>query len=428
MKRTLTLLSFLLLVIVLPAKAQWTAMGSGLNGRVRSLVVFNNQVYAGGTFTGHVAVWNGSAWSTAGDGLGTAATDSVNALCVHAGVLYAGGVFTATGTGTTVKYIAKLNTSTNKWEQVGTQINNFVRGLYSDGTDLYAGGAFTTPSSTVSRIAKLSGSTWVQVGDPSNLTGVVNNIVKFNGSLYIGGSFAGLVAKLNGSVWSTISGVTGTEVNALAVFGNRIYIGGNFNQYLVTYNGTSVGSAFNTINARVWALLGLPTRIFGGGSFTSSPSTGASLPHFFLYDGASPFTALGSGFNGDVYAFTNFNGKIVAGGGFSTAGGVSATNVAISGTTIDVPETDAVVAHSFYPNPMIDRSVFELETREMLLQPAITIYDAAGREVRSADAALEINGNRLRLVILRDELNSGFYLLSVSDNGRPVFAERFLVK
>ncbi len=428
MKRTITLLSFLLLVLAIPSKAQWTAMGSGLNGRIRSLVVYNNQVYAGGTFTGHVAVWNGSTWSTAGDGLGTAATDSVNSLCVHGGVLYAGGVFTASGTGTTVKYIAKLNTGTNKWEQVGSQINNFVRGLYSDGTDLYAGGAFTTPSSTVSRIAKLSGGTWVQVGDPSALTGFVNTIVKFNGSLYIGGGFAGLVAKLNGSTWTTISGVTGTEVNALAVFGNRIYIGGKFNQYLVTYNGSSIGTAFNTVNGRVWSLLALPTRIFAGGSFTSSPSTGASLPHFLLYDGASPFTALGSGFNGDVYAFTNFNGKIVAGGGFTTAGGVSATNVAISAQTIDVPETDAVVAHAFYPNPMMDRSVFELETRETLVQPAVQIYDASGRLVRSLETDMEINGNQLRVIVLRDQLTAGYYLLSVSDNGRPVYAERFLVR
>lgn len=427
MKKSFTLLS-LLLALVMPSKAQWTTMGSGLSGRVRALVVYNNQVYAGGTFSGHVAVWNGSTWSTAGDGLGTAATDSVNALCVHNGVLYAGGVFTATSTGTTVKYIAKLNTATNKWEQVGTQINNFVRGLYSDGTDLYAGGAFTTPSSTVSRIAKLSGTSWVQVGDPSNLTGLVNAIMKFNGSLYIGGGFQGLVARLNGSTWTTISGVTGTEANALAVFDNRLYIGGNFNTFLVTFNGSSVGSTFNTVNGRVWALLGLPTRIFGGGAFTNSPSTSASLPRFFMYDGASPFTALGSGFNGDVYAFTNFNGKIVTGGDFSTAGGISASNVAISGQTIDIQEADVVLSHDFYPNPLIDLSVFELQTREVLIKPEMVIYDATGRMIRSIEPILESNGTELRVVILRDELTSGFYLLSLVDNGRPVYSERFLVK
>ena len=35
-----------------------------------------------------------------------------------------------------VKYIAKLNTGTNKWNKSVRRINNFVRGLYGDSTDL----------------------------------------------------------------------------------------------------------------------------------------------------------------------------------------------------------------------------------------------------------------------------------------------------
>jgi hypothetical protein len=60
---------------------QWSALGSGTNGpSVTSLTVFDDgngpALYAGGTFTtaggvpaNGIAKWNGSEWSTVGDGV-----------------------------------------------------------------------------------------------------------------------------------------------------------------------------------------------------------------------------------------------------------------------------------------------------------------------------------------------------------------------
>ena len=239
----------------------------------------------------------------------------------------------------------------------------------------------TLPSSTVSRIAKLSGGARVQVGDPSAYDGFCEyhrQVQWF--AYYIGGGFAGLVTQSwNGSTWTTISGVTGTEVNALAVFGNRIYIGGNFNRYLVT-SITVPASAphFNTVNGRVWSLLAAPTRIFAGWLLHSSPSPVLPLALPFLCSGASPFTAPGRWIQQDVYAFTNFNGKIAGRwrihdeqAVYPPPTGHLCPNDRCSGNRC------GRCAHAFYPNSMIGPfRIRDSETRRHSSNQPFRIYDA----------------------------------------------------
>ncbi len=429
MKNTIRIGLLSLLFFTIEASAQWAPLGSGLAGRVRSIAIFNNKIYAAGTFAGRVKSFNEatSTWENVGQGLGSGTNDSVNTLCVHNGILYAGGAFSTDGNGAALKYVAKLNAS-GTWEQAGTKINNLVRVLYSDGTDLYIGGAFN--ANGVTRIGKLASGDWVQVGNATGAisNGIVNAIVKYNNQLFIGGTFNQTFGRLDGSTWNTISGMSGTEVYSLQVFLNKIYIGSNNHPFINTSTGSSVAPAFNTLDGAVRSLTANSLKIFGGGSFNNSPSLTQPMPHFFSYNGSTPFTSVDQGFNGDVFAIALKNGKVVVGGSFTGSGVTTLNSIAISTQTIDVPETDAVVAHAFYPNPMMDRSVFELETRETLVQPAVQIYDASGRLVRSLETDMEINGNQLRVIVLRDQLTAGYYLLSVSDNGRPVYAERFLVR
>ena len=99
-----------------PSKAQWTAMDSGLNSSIRSLVVYNRFMPVAPS---RVTLRSGMA----PPGLrlamaGHAATDSVNSLSKFT-VVYSMQVvlFSASGTGALVKYIAKLNTGTNKWNK-----------------------------------------------------------------------------------------------------------------------------------------------------------------------------------------------------------------------------------------------------------------------------------------------------------------------
>jgi len=69
----------------------WSDMGA-LDGDVHALAVFNNEIYAGGKFTGLLARWNGSSWANVAQGFITG--EGVRTLEVWNGKLLIGGNFT----------------------------------------------------------------------------------------------------------------------------------------------------------------------------------------------------------------------------------------------------------------------------------------------------------------------------------------------
>ena len=77
-----------------------------------------------------IAKWNSSGWSALGSGF----NDRVNALAVRGSDLYAGGDFT-TADGMSANYIAKWDGST--WSAMGMGMNGSVFALAVSGSDLY---------------------------------------------------------------------------------------------------------------------------------------------------------------------------------------------------------------------------------------------------------------------------------------------------
>src|SRR5256885_11868144 len=87
---------------------------------------------------------------------------NVSALAVSGSDLYAGGEFTTAG-GSAANYIAKWNGSS--WSALGSGMNSNVYALAASGSDLYAGGYFTTAGgSTANYIARWNGSSWSALG------------------------------------------------------------------------------------------------------------------------------------------------------------------------------------------------------------------------------------------------------------------------
>jgi hypothetical protein len=132
----------------------WSALGSGLSDTVFALAAVGTNLYAGGGFlratnTGGITVpvnylakWDGSNWSALGSGINA----QVRALAVSGSDLYAGGFFSTADDGSVGEHIAKWDGSS--WSALGSGMDSIVLSLTASGDDLYAGGFFGTAGVT----------------------------------------------------------------------------------------------------------------------------------------------------------------------------------------------------------------------------------------------------------------------------------------
>src|SRR5438445_629080 len=153
--------------------ANWLSLGGipGANSTVYAAVVGGSgNLYIGGDFTlvgdvfaNRIAKWNGSNWSALGSGM----NGTVEALAVSGSDLYAGGLFTTAG-GSDANCIAKWNGSS--WTALGSGMGApsgypQVDSLAVSGSDVYAGGFFTTAGGSAAHsIAKWDGNSWSALG------------------------------------------------------------------------------------------------------------------------------------------------------------------------------------------------------------------------------------------------------------------------
>ena len=210
-----------------------------------------------------------------------------------------------------------------------------------------------------------SDANWVSMGDSPNVNNEVFAAVTDNqGNLYIGGVFtavgsvsANYLAKWNGMNWSGLGSGVGPfnpsnpwGVTALAVSNNTLYAGGQFStaggitaNNIAQWNGTnwsalgsgiSGGNGYNS-GPVVRALAMSGSTLYAGGSFTNAGGILAS--NIAQWNGSS-WSALGSGMSGNqglefgincgVYALAVSGGALYAGGYFTNAGGIPANCIA----------------------------------------------------------------------------------------------------
>jgi hypothetical protein len=153
-------------------------------------------------------------WVSLGSGMGTNNT-AVLALTVSGTNLYAGGGFTTAG-GVPANAIAKWDG--RAWSALGPGMNSNVSALAASGTNLYAGGWFVTAGGvSATNIAKWDGSAWSALGSGMGASNTYVRALAVSGTdLYAGGLFstaggvaATNIAKWDGSAWSALgSGVS----------------------------------------------------------------------------------------------------------------------------------------------------------------------------------------------------------------------------
>jgi hypothetical protein len=368
---------------------EWSPLGDGIgDGVVNALAVYDDgtgpALYAGGTFTlaggapaSCIAKWNGTQWSSVGEGF----NGTVTCLRVHSDEsgshLYAGGSFTASGA-SHVNRLAKWNGA--EWEALGQGVDNgdvYALAVYDDGAGpaLYAGGTFTLAGGApASCIAKWNGKVWSPLGS-GLLSGTVRALAVFDYGdgpvLCIGGSFSEVggvrtsgVAAWDGASWCAIaqSGQGqqfGVNVFSLVVHddgsgpsllvgntGANWPLGTGYRNHVVKWDGVNVSwlswgiGPANSLGLSVNALCGhnelAGPALYVGGTFTTIGELRAN--GIARWDGAR-WGSLGdgvrrsSGSGGFVNSMATFDDgtgpALYVGGEFDTAGGVPSANIAI---------------------------------------------------------------------------------------------------
>lgn len=203
----------------------WSALGAGMNERVRALAISGGNLYAGGGFTtadatvvNRIAKWNGSGWSALGLGMGSGSfggLPDVHTLVVSDGNLFAGSWFRwATNNGGAaiqVYRMAKWNGSS--WSALGSGVSGSVYGLAATDCEVFAAGEFGRANSpainsgdVVNYIARWDGQTWSPLGSGLNNHGYALAIARSN--LYVGGLFTMAGGEVSGYAARAIIPVT----------------------------------------------------------------------------------------------------------------------------------------------------------------------------------------------------------------------------
>jgi hypothetical protein len=301
---------------------------AGLVDVVRAQAVYDDgqgpKLYVGGTLrqaggqeVRGLARKNGTSWETIGDVELGGLAGEIYALAVFddgsGAKLFAGGRFDSIGGGS-ANHIARWDGTT--WKRLGLGTDGPVRSLavYDDGSGpaLYVGGQFTQAGGQpASGIARWLPGSWSALG--VGLLGFAYDLEVFDPGtgprLYATGSFtwaggapADAIASWDGANWSALGdGLLHQDGRALAVWddgnGPDLYVVGGFTQF---------GGGFSARGIARW-----------DGSAWSTLGTGLT------------FGGVGVAF-GEALAVAEVGGvqSLYVGGGFDTAGGIPAVNVA----------------------------------------------------------------------------------------------------
>ncbi len=311
------------------ASTNWDPDGVGpLQPR---LVIAGEFLSFNGTPVNNIVVWDGSTWSTLGEGVGGAGTWITSLAALPNGDLVAAGTFTNCGA-TSTPYIARWNGTA--WVSMAGGMDNQVNAMtVSKATgELYVTGLFTNAGGTpANRVARWTGSGWAALGTGlGNIGWAITS--RPNGDIVVGGSFTtagnktvNRLARWTGGQWLGMSGGTNSTVLSLIGLSNGdVIVGGTFTYPTGRVVGWRDSGWFlmgSGLNAQPLCFTEMPNGdIIAGGHFFISGTT--SVPKIARFDGTD-WRAMGAGMDQFVMTTTvDPDGVLWAGGGFTNAGDV----------------------------------------------------------------------------------------------------------
>ncbi len=324
----------------------WTAYGSGLSGVVETLLIAaNGDLIVGGdsliqtpiSIRHDIARWNGTSWSP----VGTPDPGFVFALQEDPLGLIVGGTFQSVagvpGTGHLARWDGTAWSSLGMPATWANQLVSVISLLRAANGDLVVGG---WSDAYVAALFRFDGQAWSNPSSPkaASVLGYVSSVVELpNGDLIAGGDLTGDDAVPFSSVVRVTPALGSQPLqNGLPLRASEVVEGANGDLFA----GCFAQPGYSTVwrrQAGTWApLTNGPTasihdlvRLPDGSlvaAAAASTSPGAQ-PSLSRWDGVT-WSSLGA-LNGEVRdLLVEPNGDLVAGGGFTTIGGVGANGLA----------------------------------------------------------------------------------------------------
>lgn len=344
---------------------------NGVGFFVNAIGEHAGDIYAGGTFRGagdasanYIARWDGDKWnnlSTGLENLMNSDTPRVDALLSHAGDLFVGGSFSHAG-GVLSRNVA-IWTGT-EWRAAGEGLNGRVRRLVVYQGSVIATGAFTASGAqTILFVARWNGSAWENleafglgslIGSQGAHEAIVANDTLYVGGILLadGGSYSNSVFRLVGDSYEFLGGFN-RLLSSMAVYNNELYVSGQFTRVnrtltitnIAKWDGASWSAVASTMNDQVNGLAVHKGRLHVTGRFDQS--TTVSNLNGIARLGDSDWEPLGAGLWASPPAGANgaelfSNGDdFWIGGIFSKAGAVDSLNFARWNDQIDFYATSA---------------------------------------------------------------------------------------
>jgi hypothetical protein len=344
--------------------------GSQTGTEVRALAEFNGKLCAAGNKAGAMHVTHGypggPLFASVTDGTDPGAIYDLN---VFAGELLIAGLFSEIN-GVVCNSFAGWNGSSMRAFQGGVDSPGGAspgvfsvtihEGIVIGGDFISAGGV------TVNRLAfwPPGGSAWQPLGSGANgrvidTTSYRNELIAVGGFSTAGGGTANRIAHWNGSTWAPFGGGSASNVRAMTTFAGRLVAGGTFQQptfslgtasNIAGWSGGSLSPFGTGTNGTVSALESFKypgfngsNELIAGGSFTTAGGVAASRIARWRENPVSAFPppaweAMGAGFDFNVYAIERMGGVTYAGGNFSSSSGTALPKIARWNESTDVWE------------------------------------------------------------------------------------------
>ncbi|MBI4720072.1 MAG: hypothetical protein HY770_02355 [Chitinivibrionia bacterium] len=187
---------------------EWSAVGGGVDGWVRTIEIYQGIVYVGGSFKyagdvlcNDIARWDGARWRSFGSGVvDPEVIPSIQDIAVFKGEVYIGGGFRRVG-GLNTYSIAKWNKG---WHALGSGVSwsagnpGVVYALAADSNYLYIGGGFLYAGGTyMPHLVKWDGNNYSPIEAGAEVTGSVLSLAMRGGELIAGGEFRVIRAGCN---------------------------------------------------------------------------------------------------------------------------------------------------------------------------------------------------------------------------------------